>query len=151
MPSFSYGSLCNLVSKTGTSKHDIIGIESVADSSGDVSSGKRDGTCVACETMVLRMQNQCEQNMTREHILRYVNDLSDQFADTIGDSDIDCGKVASMPNISFTLGGKDFVLTPQEYLIKDGEGDGTRCVSGFMSLDIPTSDGLLCFSTQSPR
>ncbi|XP_042757267.1 phytepsin [Lactuca sativa] len=69
--------------------------------------------------------------------------LSEQFADTIRDSDIDCGKAASMPNISFTLGGKDFVLTPHEYLIKDGEGDGTRCVSGFMPLDIPTSDGLL--------
>ncbi|KAI3740942.1 hypothetical protein L2E82_31417 [Cichorium intybus] len=69
--------------------------------------------------------------------------LSDQSADTIGAPDVDCGKAASMPNVSFTLGGKDFVLTPQEYIVKDGEGDGTHCVSGFMPLDIPTSHGYL--------
>lgn len=46
----------------------------------------------------------------------YSSQLSEQFADTIRDSDIDCGKAASMPNISFTLGGKDFVLTPHEVL-----------------------------------
>nr|KAJ0225640.1 hypothetical protein LSAT_V11C100049480 [Lactuca sativa] len=49
-------------------------------------------------------------------------------------------RICRKPSIA---GFNGFYEHIQQYLIKDGEGDGTRCVSGFMPLDIPTSDGLL--------
>lgn len=32
----------------------------------------------------------------------------------MGESIIDCNSLSSMPNISFTIGGKPFVLTPEQ-------------------------------------
>jgi len=40
---------------------------------------------------------------------------------------IECSTVSSLPNVTFIIGGTDFVLTPSEYII---ESDG-YCLSGF--------------------
>ncbi|XP_062161470.1 aspartic proteinase [Alnus glutinosa] len=121
-----------------------MGIESVVhQSSGKVSSGIRDAMCPACEMAVVWMQNQLKQNQTQDRILNYVNELCDRMPSPMGESAVDCGKVSSMPSVSFTIGGKVFDLSSQEYILKVGEGSAAQCISGFTALDVPPPRGPL--------
>ena len=31
---------------------------------------------------------------------------------------VECSKIPTMPNVTFEIGGKDFVLTPEDYVLK---------------------------------
>ncbi|KAK1666240.1 hypothetical protein QYE76_054399 [Lolium multiflorum] len=60
-----------------------------------------------------------------------------------GESSVDCGELKSMPDIAFTIGAKQFVLKPEQYIVKIGEGDATKCTSGFSAMDVPPTGGPL--------
>jgi saccharopepsin len=52
---------------------------------------------------------------------------------------LDCSKLDSLPNIDISFGGKDFPLTPSQYVLQmDGQ-----CLLGFMGMDIPEPRGPL--------
>ena len=38
--------------------------------------------------------------------------------------------------MTFTISGKDFVLTPDQYVLQVSVGNKQQCVSGFMGIDI---------------
>ena len=42
-----------------------------------------------------------------------------------------------MPDVTLTLAGKDFVLTPRQYVLQVGAAGEEECVSGFIGLDVP--------------
>ncbi|KAF7811194.1 aspartic proteinase-like [Senna tora] len=107
------------------------GIESVVDESEAKSSA-----CSACEKMVVLMQNQ-----TQDGILNNVSEVCDKMERSVGESTVDCDKIPTMPIVSFTIGGKNFDLSPQEYVLKIGEGSEAQCISGFTSLDVPPPRG----------
>lgn len=50
---------------------------------------------------------------------------------------LDCDKMASLPNVTFTFSGKDFSLRSEDYVLKVRQQGQTFCVSGFMGLELP--------------
>lgn len=132
--------LCSFDGTRGVS----MGIKSVVDENvGKASGDLRDGMCSACEMAVVWMQNQIKQNQTQEQILNYVNQLCERLPSPMGESSVDCGSLSSLPKVTFTIGEKKFELTPEQYILKVGEGDAAQCISGFTALDVPPPRGPL--------
>jgi len=52
---------------------------------------------------------------------------------------IDCSKKSSLPNLSVTLGGQDFSLTPDDYILSVSG----QCLFAFMPIDVPPPRGPL--------
>ncbi|KAH9322338.1 hypothetical protein KI387_016977, partial [Taxus chinensis] len=97
--------------------------------------------CFSCETAVVWAQNQLFQNQTKSRILNYVSQLCDRLPNPNGQASVDCDKMSSMPTVSFTIGNKKFDLTPDQYILRVGEGSAAQCISGFTGLDVPPPRG----------
>ncbi|RDY01535.1 Aspartic proteinase A1, partial [Mucuna pruriens] len=134
--------LCTFDGTRGVS----MGIQSVVDENiKKTSNNWKDAGCTACEMAVVWMKNRLRLNETVDQILDYVNTLCDQLPSPNGESIVKCSTLSEMPNVSFTIGGKVFELSPQQYILKVGKGVTAQCISGFMSLDITPPRGPLWY------
>ncbi|KAL8462726.1 hypothetical protein ACS0TY_033665 [Phlomoides rotata] len=127
----SEAGLCTFDGTRGVSE----GIESVVHEKGGRS------VCPACEMAVSWMRNQLEQNKTQQQILSYAKEVCERMPNPMGESSVDCASVASLPKISFTIGGNTFDLSSNDYILKVGEGAEAQCISGFTAIDIPPPPG----------
>jgi phytepsin len=93
--------------------------------------------CAACELVVVWARRQLRNNKTAESIHQYLNELCERLPSPNGESLVDCNSLSSLPNVSFTIAGKLFDLTPEQYILKFKEGAEAVCVSGFIALDVP--------------
>ncbi|KAI3417102.1 uncharacterized protein J3R85_014720 [Psidium guajava] len=92
--------------------------------------------CTACELTVIWVQNQLKQKRTKERVLNYVTELCESIPSPMGESVVDCNSIANMPNVTFTIGERPFPLTPEQYVLKTGDGITAICISGFMAFDM---------------
>jgi len=121
-----------------------MGIESVVNENKEkTSSGVNDAMCTACEMAVVWMETQIKKNETEDQILNYVNELCERLPSPNGESAVDCSSLSSMPNVSFTIGGKVFDLAADQYILKVGEGVAAQCISGFIAMDVGPPRGPL--------
>merc|ERR1712137_289360 len=60
-----------------------------------------------------------------------------------GQASVDCSAIPSMPSVKISLGGKDWELTAEQYVLKVSAGGQEQCVSGFMGIDLPERVGPL--------
>ncbi|KAL7606337.1 hypothetical protein Lser_V15G16700 [Lactuca serriola] len=100
---------------------------------------------MACEIIVQWLHNQLAENLTRDNVFKLGSDLCNQVPreKAMEESTVDCGKLAFLPTISFTVGGKEFQLSANDYILKVGEGATAECISGFIPMDIPPPCGPL--------
>jgi len=60
-----------------------------------------------------------------------------------GEAILDCKLIPIMPDVTITLNGQKFVLTPKDYVLVETSQNSTECISGFLGLDIPSPPGPL--------
>jgi len=53
-----------------------------------------------------------------------------------GEYSVDCSKIDSMKDITFTLNGESYALSGKDYILKETVMGQTSCISGFMGMDI---------------
>lgn len=100
--------------------------------------------CQICEMAVNYVKVALANNETETQIEDKLAGLCDALS-FLGTSQavVDCDKLSQLPDVSFTIAGKEFGLTPEQYILKVDAGGEAQCISGFMGLDIPAPAGPL--------
>ncbi|XP_071705795.1 aspartic proteinase A1-like [Rutidosis leptorrhynchoides] len=118
-----------------------VGIKSMVNMKDGVSSGVGTPMCIVCKIILRLIKGLLV--ISKDSILKFGSSLCSLVPFSVGASMVDCARISSLPIISFTIGGKQFQLSPYEYIMKIGEGDSMICVSGFVPFDSPPDRGPL--------
>eukprot|EP00899_Mesostigma_viride_P016643 jgi/Mesvir1/24980/Mv25105-RA.1 len=122
----------------------LVGSDDSSSSSSSLSAASRDDVrCDVCLAAVAVMADKMSRNETVEQLVDEMNQWCDSLPSPMGESGLDCKDVAHLPPIAFTIGGKSFQLTPEQYVLKVSQFGTDTCISGFIGLDVPEPMGPL--------
>jgi phytepsin len=93
--------------------------------------------CGVCEIIIQTLDDFLGSNATEKEIEEAVDHVCEKLPSPGDESTVDCSTVDSLPDITFVLNGKEFVLTPKEYIIRVDQLGQETCLSGFMGIDLP--------------
>ena len=101
------------------------------------------GECGACKAVIGEAKKLVESKAGSEIVLGVLSKLCGRIHSPMGESAVDCDTLGDLPDIAFTIGGKQFTLTPEQYIMKEGADGDDVCLSGFIGLDVPAPMGPL--------
>ena len=99
--------------------------------------------CMSCKLAITEVKRLIQSKAGEKLVLESLSKLCDHLSSPMGESAVDCGRVKELPEIAFTIGGKQFALTPEQYILREGPPGQEVCLSGFIGLDVPKPMGPL--------
>uniref|UniRef100_A0A7C8ZHP7 Peptidase A1 domain-containing protein n=1 Tax=Opuntia streptacantha TaxID=393608 RepID=A0A7C8ZHP7_OPUST len=143
---FRPGKVCSQIGLCFLNEAEYVsaGIETVVDRENrkNMSAGD-DMLCTVCQMAVVWIKNQLRLDKTKDQVMDYVNQLCDAIPSPNQESAVSCDRIPKLPNVTFTIADKPFTLTPEQYILKTGDGPATVCLSGFTAFDVPRPRGPL--------
>ena len=100
--------------------------------------------CQICEFIIQYVKMALGNNETMAQIIDSMDSACEGLSfGAGGQAAVDCANIPNMPDITLSIGGRDFSLSAEDYVLQIDAMGQKQCISGFMGLEIPPPLGPL--------
>jgi len=101
------------------------------------------GECGVCQLVITSIKDILPSNSSKSVIKLVLDEICNLLPSPNGESILNCTTLDTLPDVSFVLAGKQFTLTPDQYVLQVAAEGQSICLSGFIGLDLPPEIGPL--------